>query len=331
MNLSVVTVTFNSAHCIAAFLASVAQHLNGAEVIVVDNDSRDGTADRIASSDATVRVIQNGGNVGFARACNAGADASTRTHILFLNPDVAVAAVDRGELERLLLTRPFGLVAPMLVTRAGNRQRIEHDYPEPPWVSDYFQNTLHALRPDELPVPRRRFARRGVPKWAGGAMLLVERKEFQALGGFDPRFFLYYEDRDLSARYRRKGLPIRTTNALTGMHALGGSTGNDSLRIEPMVWQFLGWLQYVYIWHGARAAHRSSQVAISTLRGMCFGLEILRRAARGSGRLERKSEQVDAVLAALRAKVGEPPHDEGAFCPDALELVRTSLAGGRSR
>lgn len=331
MNLSVVTVTFNSAACIEPCLASIVEHLRGAEVIVVDNDSRDGTLERAASVAPAARLIPSGGNVGFARACNAGAEAATGTHVLFLNPDVTVAGVERRELERLLGTRPFGLVAPTLVSGTGNRRRVEHDHPEPPWLSDYFQNTLHALRPRELPVPRRGRARRGSASWVGGAMLLVERSEFRELGGFDPRFFLYYEDRDLSARYRRAGLPIRRTTALTGTHVIGGSTGPDPLHAEPMAWRFLGWLQYVYIWRGPRAARRSSRLALSTLRGMRYGLDLVRQTMRGPARVERKARQVDAVLAALRAKATEQPFGgDGAYCPEARELVRAAFSGGRS-
>src|SRR4029077_21272933 len=108
-----------------------------------------------------------------------------------------VAALIR-ELERA----PFGLLAPVLQRRARARRT------QRPWRVELLSHVLGPLRPRELPALPRPVVRRD-HWWPAGALVCVERQEFLRLGGFDPRFFLYYEDMDLARRYRSAGLPIR--------------------------------------------------------------------------------------------------------------------------
>src|SRR5947209_12980267 len=97
VDLSVVIVTYQSAGCIAGCLASVGDHLPGCEAIVVDNASTDGSPD-VATRFRGVHAIRLTDNIGFGRACNLGATAATRSHILFLNPDVTLVSAHTAEL-----------------------------------------------------------------------------------------------------------------------------------------------------------------------------------------------------------------------------------------
>jgi hypothetical protein len=92
-------------------------------------------------------------------------------------------------------------------------------------------------------------------------MLLVSRKEFLDLGGFDPRFFLYYEDRDLSRRYRNADLPVRVTEGVLGRHVAGTSSASDGLRAFPIAWSLPRLGQYICIYDGEadRMARRPVQ------------------------------------------------------------------------
>ena len=148
-------------------------------------------------------------------------------------------------------------------------------------------------------------------------MLLAARDEFLGLGGFDPRFFLYYEDRDLSHRYRNAGLPIATTDALRGTHLGTGSSADDGLRVTPMAWSLLGWIQYVAIHDGDRQARRAARTAVSTLRG----LELLLRAPATLGwdRAGRKRGQLRELLMTLHERAHAGPAE---FCPDAVRIVK---------
>jgi N-acetylglucosaminyl-diphospho-decaprenol L-rhamnosyltransferase len=306
MSVSVVMVTYNSALCIESCVAAVARVLPDAERIVVDNASSDDT--RAVAEEAGARVVARERNEGFGRACNAGVEEAKGAFVLFVNPDVELTEVDTVELEALFVRRPFGLAAPALSTRGR-------------WIGDYVDNTLRALRPRELAtweVPREV---NGDAAWASGEILLVRRDEFLSLGGFDSRFFLYYEDRDLSARYREAGLPVTKTDAIAGTHVRGGSSGMDELRIGPHAWAFLGWVQYLYVHEGESKARRAAVLGVETLRVIAGALAAGARLA-PDGRVGRKHRQVDEVLAFVetQARAGTD-----GFCPDARRLVAEVL------
>jgi N-acetylglucosaminyl-diphospho-decaprenol L-rhamnosyltransferase len=308
--ISAVVITHDSAGCIADCLTSVRRALPEAEIVVVDNDSHDRTMDVAAAMMDGVRLIQLNENVGFGRACNLGAEAAGHTHVLFLNPDTRVVDVDREALARLVTRRPFGLMAPAFDDER-ERCRVESH-----WVLELVSHTLMTLRPREWRV-RVRYPRDGGDKWVSGAMLIAAREEFLTLGGFDPRFFLYYEDRDLSRRYRESGFPVETTDVLRGTHMGGSSSAQDGLRAEPMAWALLGWIEYVSIHSGSRAAHRAARAALLILRVLRAALRVLETT--GWGRARRKARQLDEVFSFL---AGRANSDDGRFCPEALNALR---------
>jgi N-acetylglucosaminyl-diphospho-decaprenol L-rhamnosyltransferase len=312
---TVVVVAYNSAACLDACLSSVATYLPDSEVIVVDNASSDESV-RIARARAT-RVVECGQNGGFGRACNIGVGAAKGEHVLFLNPDVTLTSVDREALDSILARRPLGLVAGRLVNVNG-RLRPERELSES-WLGDYLGHTLLMLRPRELRLPLR-FRRSTENGWASAALLLAARQEFERVGGFDPRFFLYYEDRDLSARYRSAGLPLRATDALVGTHIGGGSSAMDSLRIEPMGWAFLSWLEYVHIHRGERSAQRAATAGWRTLQALDLGLAAGARLA-PDGRVARKRRQVTELRKFLRRQVDA----QDRVCPDARRALARAL------
>jgi GT2 family glycosyltransferase len=229
--------------------------------------------------------------------------------VLFLNPDVVVTAVRQRRLDALLATRPLGLVAPDLEGEV-DRRRAENS-----WTRDFFAHTLETFRPREWRRPGGRHS--ADDAWVSGAMLLVSREEFLKLGGFDPRFFLYYEDRDLSRRYRNANLPVRTTEAISGRHAPGTSSASDGLRAGPMAWSLLGWIQYICIHHGERTAWRAARATLTTLRVLRLAAHVL--ASLPWARARRKARQLDEVLSVLTEHASG---DDAGFCPDALRLVR---------
>jgi N-acetylglucosaminyl-diphospho-decaprenol L-rhamnosyltransferase len=307
--ISAVIVTYNSASCIGRCLASLRDMLPDAELVVVDNGSHDQTIRAVRAAAPQARVIESGENVGFGRACNRGAKAAGGSHLFFLNPDAAVAAVEREQLDRLLGTRPFGLVAPAL---EGEGDLIQA---ENSWVGEYFVNTLGTLRPREWSRRNRPYEGENAA-WVSGAMLLVSRHEFLELGGFDRRFFLYYEDRDLSRRYRNANLPLRATEAVRGRHTVGTSSASDGLRVGPMAWALLGWIQYMCIHDGERTARRAARLTMTTLRLLRLGIHAL--ASLRWTRAQRKARQLDDLLRIL----AEHASGDGGFCPDALRVVR---------
>jgi N-acetylglucosaminyl-diphospho-decaprenol L-rhamnosyltransferase len=309
-----VLVTYNSAACIGNCLESLLAQIPEVEIVVVDNASSDQTESVVSATAPQARFMPAGANIGFGRACNLGVDSARNEKILFLNPDVTVEAVDEQALADLLLVQPFGLVAPALDGEAELRLRTDGS-----WTGDLVHHTIETLRPHEWSASHTRRPRGGNgPAWLGGAMLLVDRQEFINVGRFDSRFFLYYEDRDLSRRYRRAGLPLRTTNAIAGHHSGGESSAHDDIRAGPMAWSFLGWIQFLYIHEGERTARRAAALSLGSLRAIRLALTGLRLIAPGWARLRRKARQLDQFFAEL---AGHAAHRTGNFCPEALWIL----------
>lgn len=326
MRLSVVVVTFNSAACVGAAVDSVARALPQAEIVAVDNASEDDTI-AVLSSRPAVRVLSSPQNVGFGRACNQGAEAAGGTHLLFLNPDVVVTEADEGRLRPLGERKPFGLIAPVLTRTDRGRERVEGGKLESHWLWDYLSATWLTLWPRELPLPTGARTN-GRVDWVSAALLLADAGEFRRLGGFDPRFFLYYEDRDLSARYRAAGLPVGTTNALAGRHSGSSSSPRDDLSVEALTWALLGWLEYLYVHRGEATARRATGATVHTLRLQAGSIRLARRGAPRSPRLARKSEQLDALLASLRGQAARNADD---YCPEARRLLAEAWSLARAR
>jgi len=327
MGLSVVVVTFNSAACVATCLSSVRRFLPRAEIVGVDNASEDDTVD-VLSSFPDVQLVRSAENLGFGRACNLGAEAAAGTHVLFLNPDVVLTGADEEQLGRLIARDPFGLAAPQLVSGEGARKTSEGGRAESHWLRDYAAHTWLTLWPRELPLPGGGQTNGNVD-WVSGALLIARTSEFRRLGGFDPRFFLYYEDRDLCARYRREGLPITTTTAIAGRHERGTSSGEGRLVVEPLAWSLLGWLEYVSVHDSENAARRAARTTLTTLRVLEASLRVTRHGTPRGGRVDRRSRELGELLASLRRKVdgGDSPE----YYPNARRILADAFPASVAR
>ena len=310
--ISVVVVTHNSEACVGRCLDALARWLPDAERIVVDNASTDGSRAVAGGHGATVVALPE--NLGFGRACNVGVSHAGGDHVLFLNPDVTIAAVDAGELDRLLTAASFGLVVPASTSR--------FTFAERPWVQEALFLTLSALRPRELPhLPSRRGGR---GEWASGAALLVRVSEFLEIGGFDAHYFMYFEDRDLSCRYRRSGLPVRTTAAIAAHHPVGRSSEIGDRRSELLAYSLMGWLQYTYGAYGPTVAMRASRLASRIHAVSAHSVALAGRLVPAS-RLRRKALQLEEItqeLAQISLHGGSlPQSDETRYWPDVVALL----------
>lgn len=310
-------VTYRSDRCIEAALASVRSQLSTAEIVVVDNASDDDTG-AVVRSFGGVRLVEQEQNVGFGRACNAGARHATGTRVLFVNPDVRIVSADQAELSRPS-PNGFGLVGGYVATDPASTPE-DSLRGERHWLHDYVSQTFGLLRPKEW--HRSLSSGRINRPWVPGALLLVDKEEFLSLGGFDPRFFLYYEDKELSARYRRANLPVRTTPTLVGIHAVSASSRGDDLRIDLLGWRFLAWIEYLHISNGPRTARRAVILTRATLRILSTVLGGMARAGLGS-RAKRKDRQVKALLRFVDGRRADVESGWlGTFCPDATAHLR---------
>ena len=216
-DLGIVVVTYNSEHVVSGLLDSLTAGLAGveADVIVVDNDSIDGTVTLLECRDNV--VVLRSENHGYAAGINRGvAELPDAKAILVLNPDVRLAPGAVPALLASLQLPNTGIVAPRVVDGHGALHRSMRREPTLgralglgrtgiPWLSEYVSEADAYAQPQ-------------VADWALGAALLISRHCFDALGGWDESFFLYSEETDFCLRARDMGLLTRYTPAAEVMH-----------------------------------------------------------------------------------------------------------------
>ncbi len=324
--LSVAIVTFNSAGVIGSCLAAVGRCLPRAEVIVVDNGSTDASvAVARRAAPGRVRVVACAENAGFGRACNRAAELAGEAHVLFLNPDVRLVGVDERMLAEALSAERFGIrVASMVEDPGAGRAPVPLLWRERSWVGDAVHHAVGPLRPREVRSARRAPPEEGSLVWGSAAAMIVRKEEFLGVGSFDRRFFLYYEDRELSGRYRDAGLPIGVLPGFVGVHAGGGSSGASGRRTTPKAWEYVAWLEYVAIREGRGRARLASSLTWGPRAACRSGMGWL--AARGVGgrRVARKADELAGVAGRVEtlARGDGWPEGGAAFCPRGRELVR---------
>jgi N-acetylglucosaminyl-diphospho-decaprenol L-rhamnosyltransferase len=226
-----VVVSYRSAatlrECVTSLLA-----IPSVAVTVVDNASPDDSLATIEDLDAEmIRTARNGG---FSYGCNLGAARGDAPFVLFLNPDARMTAGALDALVEALTTDPeAGLAGPRLREDDGlawSQRRF-------PRLRSTFAQALflHRLLPraswtDEVIREPEVYERPGSPDWISGACMLVRRDVFEAIGGFDERFFLYCEDTDLCRRVWDAGYAVRFVPAAEVSHVGGASSGAGETR-----------------------------------------------------------------------------------------------------
>jgi len=233
---AVVVVSFNTCEELRRCLRSLADHPTlPLQVIVVDNASADLSPETVRREFATVLLLENEENLGFARAANRGLREARAPYILFLNSDAEVRPGALETLVALLDARPeVGVVAPRTRGTDGTIQVSSGPALTP--LSEWGQRRLvrgvRARVPAALARAERIHADEHEPVWVSAACLLARREALLAVGGFDEAFFLYEEDVDLCVRVRRAGWRILFTPAAEVLHHLGRSMQRAGSRAD---------------------------------------------------------------------------------------------------
>lgn len=232
--ISAIVVNYNAGRDLALALRSVqadcAHH--AWEAVVVDNASTDGSAS-VVETFPQASLIRNAANVGFGRAVNQAVASSRAPLLLLLNPDCQLAVGATATMRAVLdAERSCAIAGPRILDPDGAVQGSARG--DPDMLTGLFGRTsaLRARMPF-LPIARRNVVveeavRSGassvVVDWLSGACLLVRRDAFLAAGGFDERFFMYWEDADLCRRLRGRGHTIRYVPDAMAVHKVGRSS-----------------------------------------------------------------------------------------------------------
>jgi GT2 family glycosyltransferase len=200
--ISAIVVAHNNRRDIGACLRSLAtSHEPIGEVTVIDQRSSDGTSDLIRREFPAVRVLGFSDNPGFGEGNNRGARVSHGDYLLLLNPD---AQIDPGCVSALAATLDADARAGIAVPKV--RLTMEPGVLNSAGLS--INRAGHAWDRGYLERDRGQFDRREAVIAGSGCALLIRASVFAAIGGFDPGYFLYYEDLDLCWRAWNHGWAV---------------------------------------------------------------------------------------------------------------------------
>lgn len=231
----VVIVNWNAGTQLQQCVESIYAHEEAVlgSVIVVDNGSADGST-AFCRGDDRVVLVEPGRNLGFGTACNRGVAAGSAEYVLFLNPDTRLLRPTLAAVVAHLCARAehVGVVGVKLVGRDGQVSRHCARLPSAGTFLALSLGLSKALprwfKPVEL-VEFDHLHTAEVPH-VMGAFYMMPRALFEALGGFDERFFVFYEDLDLSLRVARSGRSIVYLAEEEIFHRTGGTGSGASAK-----------------------------------------------------------------------------------------------------
>ncbi len=222
---TIVTVTHNSAADLEKF--SVKYEPGGPLWIVVDNNSQDDTL-QVAARLGAFKSVALKSNIGFSKANNVGLASVTTKYVAFVNPDVTVN-LDSLELIHLDLFENSSIAAPQLLFRGGEKQPNGRSFP---FLAYKISNRIPFL-----PSLRNNYQKIAKDKehvdvaWLIGAVILGKTETFRKIGGWPERYFLYYEDTDLSLSIRKSGGSVTLLGDHNWIH--GWKRETSKLRLKP--------------------------------------------------------------------------------------------------
>jgi GT2 family glycosyltransferase len=285
---------FNGAERLGAALRALGEQTAACDVVLVDNGSTDGSIALARRELPAVQVVELGENLGFGRAINRGVAAVAGDPVILLNND---AVPEPRFVEALLEELGDGVDsvagvllqerAPELIDSAG----VVADATLMGF--DYLHGEAAAVAETAAP-----------PLGPTGGAALYRREAFEAVGGFDERIFLYYEDLDLALRLAARGGRCRLAPEARALHAYSASLGAASAR----KYAWTGWSRgYMLRRYGVLRDPRLALRALAGEAALCAGQVLKDRTAAGlTGRLRGWREaaglaprEVDAPLLEL--------------------------------
>jgi len=286
-------VTYRSADIAGELCRTLGDLAGACELILVDNDSRDDTVERLRSGLPGVNPLSAGSNRGFGAACNLGLSRVTTPYTLFLNPDARIDRASLGMLEERLRVEP-SLAAVQPVIRAWGWPGVTAS--RGIGITSFYEGfDLGFMRFEP-------WAGVGAPFGAPGvtaAVSLWRTEVLRSLEGFDPGIFMYFEDVDLSIRASMSGWGFEVLPGATAQHMVGTASG----RARAEIWELES---------SFRIAMRFSPDRAGTVRR--FLMREIRSAAalRRPGRALRRFARLFAGIARRHRSTGRP------FIPAAI-------------
>ncbi|GAA0526785.1 glycosyl transferase [Saccharopolyspora subtropica] len=264
---AVVVVTYSPGETLERFLDTLDKATErSVRVILADNGSTDGAPQRAAADREHVHFVPTGGNLGYGSAANRGVAELGDEYgwVVVANPDLewgpgsldellaAAGRWPRGGAFGPLIREPNGAVYPSArllpsLGRGAGHAVLGKIWPDNPWSRAYRQS--------EAAIEER------TAGWLSGSCLLLRRTAFDSVDGFDPRYFMYFEDVDLGDRLGRAGWLNVYVPSAEIMHIGGHSTSGASARMlrehHRSAYRYLADRHPGPVWAPLRAALRA--------------------------------------------------------------------------
>jgi N-acetylglucosaminyl-diphospho-decaprenol L-rhamnosyltransferase len=230
-DVSVIVVNYNTAHLLGRLLSALDRGSGclRLQVIIVDNASRDGSADLLRSRHPGVELIENAVNVGFGRANNQAIERVRGRHVLLLNTDAFVAPDTLPKTVEFMDAHPrCGVLGVRLIGEDGSLQPSCRYFPTP-WNVFLVSTGLQRFSLGARLVDDMSWDHRSVRDcdWIPGCYYLLRSEVIARVGLFDPRYFLYYEEVDHCRAVRRAGWSVTYYPHTNVVHIGGESARNE--------------------------------------------------------------------------------------------------------
>lgn len=308
--LSVIIVNYNTRALLQGCLKSIRVHEPRAQVIVVDNASRDDSVAVVERQFPEAQLLRADRNLGFAAANNLGAKAALGDYLALVNSDAELQDDTLSRCVAYLGENPgTGALSPRLIGLDGQPQQCLYPWPTLASIAKsmgYLPRWLRSASPHAWGRGESNLTQPPPPGWLAGTTLVIRRSAWEDLNRddlLDSRFFMYWEDADLSARLSRRGWSLEVFEPGEVLHHGGASGGGpDSIRrLDLYAWYMWGrhqWFQTHRPWWEAGGL-------------WCLdALDVVRKAMRGLVRDGRKHELKQAMTLAnvlARRVVGLTP------------------------
>jgi len=211
-SIAVAVVNWNTRDLLACCLRSVVAQ-SPCELVVADNGSTDGSVELVRREFPAATLVESPGNPGYGGGANRAVGRCTAEYVLLLNSDTTLAPGALRALREYLAGHDrAAIVGPRLVHPDGTLQESCFRFPKP-------VRPLTRAKAGSLPHDRA-----GPVPWVLGAALGLRRTAFEAVGGFDEAYHMYFEEVDLAYRLRQAGWETHFTPEACVMHVGGAST-----------------------------------------------------------------------------------------------------------
>lgn len=232
MDLSIIIVSFNTKKLLKDCLESIFERTLGIsfEVIIVDNNSSDGSPEMIKKEHSQVTLIRNKANLGFGKANNQGAREAKGKYLLFLNPDTLLIDNPINKIiDFVKKNEKIDICGCKLLNKDKTLQPSVGFFPNLPrvffWM--FFIDDIPVIRNLIKPYHQKMasfYQKEREVDWVTGAFLVIKREVFDKIGGFDEQFFMYEEEVDLCFLAKKGGSRAFYTPVGQVIHLKGGQS-----------------------------------------------------------------------------------------------------------